>query len=114
MNTISSTVVTSPEDIALSTDIKYKNPVLKRINKDGEMVAYCSDPNLNSREPFYIFNAALYAVKRDYFVKEKRFTADRQIPLIMDKYHSTDVDEQADLIVAEEYFKVLQAKKEVE
>ena len=32
MNTISSTVVTSPEDIALNTDIKYKNPVLKRIN----------------------------------------------------------------------------------
>ena len=32
MNTISSTFVTSPEDIALSTDIKYKNPVLKRIN----------------------------------------------------------------------------------
>jgi CMP-N,N'-diacetyllegionaminic acid synthase len=99
---------------AVKGPFQKRDPVLKRINEDGEMVAYCSDPKLDAREPFYIYNASLYAVKRDYFVKEKRFTADRQIPLIMDNYHSTDVDEQADLIVAEEYLKVLQANKEEE
>tara|TARA_B110000444_G_C18477688_1_gene427712 strand:- start:54 stop:482 length:429 start_codon:yes stop_codon:yes gene_type:complete len=99
---------------AVKGPFQKRDPVLKRIKEDGEMVAYCSDPKLDAREPFYIYNAALYAVKRDYFVKEKRFTADRQVPLVMDKYHSTDVDELADLIIAEEYLKVLEANKEGE
>jgi CMP-N,N'-diacetyllegionaminic acid synthase len=92
---------------AVKGPFQKRDPVLKRINQKGEMVAYCSDPDLDPKEPFYIYNAALYAVKRDYFVREKRFTADKQVPFIMDKFHSTDVDELVDLIMAEEYLKIL-------
>jgi CMP-N-acetylneuraminic acid synthetase len=66
-------------------------------------VPYCDNPDLDAREPFYIYNASIYAVKRDYFVKEKRFVSDKQIPLFMDKYHSTDVDDLADKLAAESY-----------
>ena len=95
---------------AVKGPFQKRDPVLKRVNEKGEMVAYCNNPNLDPKEPFYIYNAALYAVKRDYFVREKRFTADKQVPFVMDKYHSTDVDELADLVVAEEYLKILQSE----
>lgn len=88
-----------------------RDPILKRINERGELVAYCDNPELDQREPFYVYNAALYAVKRDYFVREKRFTADKQIPLVMDKYHSTDVDEMSDLIIAKAYLNKINTEK---
>jgi CMP-N-acetylneuraminic acid synthetase len=99
---------------AVKGPFQKRDPVLKRINQKGEMVAYCSDSNIDPKEPFYIYNAALYAVKRDYFIREKKFNSDEQVPFIMDTYHSTDVDELADLIVAEEYLKILGANKERE
>ena len=97
---------------AIKGPFQKRDPVLKRINEHGELVSYCSDPELDKREPFYIYNAALYAVKRDYFVREKRFTAEKQVPLIMDKFHSIDVDDMADMIVADAYLQYL-SKKEV-
>ena len=96
---------------AVKGPFQKRDPVLKRINEDGELVSYCDDMGNNPREPFYIYNAALYAVKRDYFVREKRFTADKQIPLIMDKYHSTDVDEMSDLIIAEAYLNKINSEE---
>jgi len=80
-----------------------RDPILKRINSEGELVAYNSEETQDQREPFFIYNASLYAVKRDYFINEKRFIADNQIPFIMDKYHSVDVDEIVDKLVAEVY-----------
>jgi CMP-N-acetylneuraminic acid synthetase len=90
-----------------------KDPIIKKINKKGEMVAYCQDSETNQSEPFYVYNAALYIVKRDYFVEEEKFISDKQVPLVMDKYHSIDVDEMADFIVAEEYIKFLGKNKEL-
>jgi CMP-N,N'-diacetyllegionaminic acid synthase len=89
-----------------------KDPILKRINDNGELVAYSLDSDTDQREPFYIYNASIYAVKRDYFVRERRLIADKQLPLIMDKYHSIDVDELADMIVAEAYLKKINEVKE--
>jgi len=89
-----------------------RDPILKRINSDGELVSYSSDPALDQREPFYIYNAALYAVKRDYFVRENKLISDIQVPLVMDKYHSTDVDDLADSLVAETYLQYLNNLKE--
>jgi CMP-N-acetylneuraminic acid synthetase len=97
---------------AVKGPFQKRDPVLKRINAQGELESYCVEPGENkNNEPFYIYNAALYAVKRDYFVREKRFTADKQVPLIMDKFHSIDVDDAADMVVAEAYLQYL-AKKE--
>ena len=75
------------------------------------MVPYISDISIDQREPFYIYNASLYAVKREYFVREKKIISNRQIPLIMDKYHSIDVDEVEDLLVAEAYLRKINNKK---
>jgi CMP-N-acetylneuraminic acid synthetase len=95
-----------PTLAAVKGPYQKRDPILKRIDADGSLVAYCSDPDLDPREPFYIYNAALYAVKRDYFVKERRFTSERQVPYVMDKYYSTDVDELADLVVAGAYLEM--------
>lgn len=89
-----------------------RDPILKRIDEQGNLVAYRDNSERDSREPFYIYNAALYAVKRDYFVKEKRFISEKQIPFVMDKYHSMDVDEMVDLITAEAYLKQMRKSEE--
>lgn len=102
-----------PSLAAVKGPYQKRDPVLKRIDEEGNLVSYCSSPQLDPREPFYIYNAALYAVKRDYFVQEKRFTSDQQVPFVMDKYHSTDVDELADLIVAEAYLQQMKKNEEV-
>ena len=92
-----------PSLAAVKGPYQKRDPILKRIDDDGNLVPYCDDQELDQREPFYIYNAALYAVKRNYFVQEKCFVSEKQVPFVMDKYHSTDVDELADLIVAEAY-----------
>jgi CMP-N,N'-diacetyllegionaminic acid synthase len=102
-----------PTLAAVKGPFQKRDPVLKRIDADGNLVAYCNDPELDSREPFYIYNAALYAVKRDYFVAEKKYISDKQVPLVMNKYYSTDVDELADLIVAEAYLEQINKNEEV-
>lgn len=92
-----------PTLAAVKGPFQKRDPVLKRIDINGNLVAYCNDREIDPREPFYIYNAALYAVKRDYFVTNKRFISEKQVPFVMDKYYSIDVDELADLIVAEAY-----------
>jgi len=101
-----------PTLAAVKGPFQKRDPILKRVDNDGSLVSYCNDADLDPREPFYIYNAALYAVKRDYFVREKRFTSDKQVPFVMDKYHSVDVDEYEDLIVAETYLKAMNTKEE--
>lgn len=90
-----------PTLAAVKGPFRKRDPILKRINSKGELVEYRDDPNRDPREAFYIYNAALYAVKREYFVKERRLTSEKQVPLIMDQLHSTDVDELADFETAE-------------
>jgi CMP-N-acetylneuraminic acid synthetase len=80
-----------------------RDSILKKINEQGELVKYCDTPNPSDREAFYMYNASLYAVKRDFFVKNKTFISNEQIPLIMDKYHSVDVDDALDMKTAELY-----------
>ncbi|MUM77813.1 hypothetical protein GKC30_09220 [Pseudodesulfovibrio sp. F-1] len=79
---------------------KKRDPILKAI-RDGELVTYCSEAG--EREPFYVYNAALYGMKRDYFVSARKHVSERQIPLVMDQLHSVDVDTAEDFMVAEAY-----------
>ena len=90
---------------AVKGPIQKRDPVLKKKNSDGNLVAYCDKGGFFDREPCYIYNAALYAVKRDYFVENNKLISDEQVPLLRDKYCSTDVDEFSDFIVAEAYMK---------
>lgn len=79
---------------------KKRDPVLKGI-RDGVLQPYCQGEDLSAREPFYIYNASIYAAKRAYFLTNGKLVSERQVPLVMDQLHSLDVDEAADLLLAE-------------
>lgn len=80
--------------------IKKRDPNLKKI-RNGALVDYCGHPDRGEWAPFYIYNASIYAAKREYFVKEQKLVSDEQVSLIMDQLHSVDVDNEIDLMVAE-------------
>lgn len=101
-----------PSLAAVKGPYQKRDPILKRIDEQGNLVSYRDNSEQDPREPFYIYNAALYAVKRDYFVNEKRFISEKQVPFVMDKFYSTDVDEMADLIVAEAYLQQMKKSEE--
>ena len=85
---------------------KKRDPVLKAI-RNGVLEDYCPVEDPADTEPFYIYNAALYAVKRDYFIKHNKLISQRQLPLIMDPIYSVDVDTEADFLMAETYLNYL-------
>ncbi len=86
------------------------HPILKRIDEEGILRPYREQEGTDEREPFYIYNAALYAAKRDYLLEERKFISSRQVPLVMDEFHSADVDNEADLLVVEAFLRYLQGK----
>jgi CMP-N,N'-diacetyllegionaminic acid synthase len=60
--------------------------------------AYCEDVWANC-----ILNGSIYAMKRDWFLQNNKHTHTVSVPLVMDRYHSLDVDEEADLAIAGVY-----------
>jgi CMP-N,N'-diacetyllegionaminic acid synthase len=88
-----------------------RDPALKKIDANGVLIDYCGNTSNNPKEAFFIYNAALYAVKRDYFVKYRKIVCDKQIPFLMDKFHSVDVDDKADFLVAQAYLDYLNSKE---
>jgi CMP-N-acetylneuraminic acid synthetase len=92
--------------VSVKGPFKKRDPILKAIRNDIlEDYIPVEDP-INT-EPVYIYNAALYAVKRDYFIKHNKLISPRQVPLIMDTIYSVDVDTEADFLVAETYLNYL-------
>jgi CMP-N,N'-diacetyllegionaminic acid synthase len=51
----------------------------------------------------YMLNASIYAMKRDWLLGNNKHTHSVSVPLVMDRYHSLDVDEEADLAIAGVY-----------
>ncbi len=51
----------------------------------------------------YMLNASIYAMKRGWFLKNNKHTDSVSVPLVMDRFHSLDVDEEADLAIAGVY-----------
>jgi len=90
---------------------KKRFPVLKRIRNDI-LEAYCGDEE-EDWEPFYIYNASIYAIKREYFLSERKFISKKQVPLVMDEFHSADIDTYADVLVIEAYMKYMEETKQV-
>jgi CMP-N-acetylneuraminic acid synthetase len=85
---------------------KKRDPILKAI-REGVLEDYCPVEDPADTEPFYLYNAALYAVKRDYFIKHDKLISPRQVPLVMDPIYSVDVDTEADFLMAETYLNYL-------
>jgi CMP-N-acetylneuraminic acid synthetase len=92
--------------VSVKGPYKKRDPVLKAI-RNNVLEDYCSVDDPTDTEPAYMYNAALYAVKRDYFIKHDKLISPRQVPLIMDTTYSVDVDTEADFLVAETYLNFL-------
>jgi CMP-N-acetylneuraminic acid synthetase len=85
---------------------KKRDPILKAV-RNGVLEDYCPVEDPANSEPFYMYNAALYAVNRDYFIKHNKLISARQVPLLMDPIYSVDVDTEADFLMAETYLNYL-------
>ena len=88
---------------SVSGPYKKRDPNLKKII-DGRLVDYCLIRNEQEWDPFYIYNGSIYAAKRNYLLAERKLISIPQIPLVMDKIHSVDVDSEEDLVIAEALF----------
>jgi CMP-N-acetylneuraminic acid synthetase len=92
--------------VSVKGPYKKRDPVLKAI-RNGVLEDYCPVEDPTDAEAAYMYNAALYAVKRDYFINHNKLISPRQVPLIMDTIYSVDVDTEADFLVAETYLNFL-------
>ena len=92
--------------VSVKGPFKKRDPILKRIKNDVLEPFYLTD-GVEHNEAFYLFNASIYAVKRDYFVKNNKLISKKQIPIVMDVFHSIDIDTHADFLVADAYLKHL-------
>ena len=88
--------------VSVKGPFKKRDPILKAI-RNGVIEDYCPVEDPTDAEPFYLYNAALYGVKRDYFIKHNKLISPRQVPLVMDPIHSVDVDTKTDFLMAETY-----------
>jgi CMP-N-acetylneuraminic acid synthetase len=79
-----------------------RDPYIKAV-RNGMLEPYNPAEDEAHWEPCYTYNASIYAMKRDFFVREQRFVSQRSVPLLMDRYHSADIDEEIDLVIAETY-----------
>jgi CMP-N,N'-diacetyllegionaminic acid synthase len=76
-----------------------KFPTLKVLHNNAlENLVEISDRH---PEPFFQCNASIYAAKCDYVRRTGEIRSERQVPLVMDALHSTDVDTEYDLYLAE-------------
>jgi CMP-N-acetylneuraminic acid synthetase len=92
--------------VSVKGPFKKRDPILKAI-RNGVLEDFCPVEDPTNTEPFYLYNAALYGVKRDYFIKHNKLISPQQVPLIMDPIYSVDVDTKADFLVAETYLNYL-------
>jgi len=92
--------------VSVKGPFKKRDPILKAM-RNGVLEDYCPVEDPANSEPFYLYNAALYGVKRDYFIKHNKLISPRQVPLIMDPFYSVDVDTEADFLMAETYLNYL-------
>jgi len=84
---------------------KKRDVVIKKITQDGRLVNYYTDdPN----EGYYRYNASIYGMRTDYLLQHRRFTSEREIPLVMELVYSIDVDEVLDGYLAEAAMKYLE------
>lgn len=96
----------------LETLASVKGPIYKRdpyvkAVRNGILVPYNPAEDEEDWEPCYTYNASIYAMKRDFLVREMKFVSQRSVPLLMDRFHSTDIDEEIDARIAELYFDYL-------
>ena len=58
-----------------------------------------------------VYNASIYAMKRRFLLATNQHTSTISVPLVMDRFHSLDVDEEIDLKIAELFINELSPKR---
>jgi CMP-N,N'-diacetyllegionaminic acid synthase len=90
------------DTLASVTPLPFKgHPNLKRLTFAPRELQM--ETALVTHEWTYILNASIYAMKRDWFLRNNKHTDSVSVPLVMDRFHSLDVDEEADLAIAGVY-----------
>jgi CMP-N-acetylneuraminic acid synthetase len=97
--------------VSVKGPYKKRDPILKRL-RNGILEGYCDHENPEHIDPFYLYNASIYGAKRDYLLRQKRLVSSKQVPLIMDPYHSIDVDTELDFRIAEICIKHMESRRE--
>lgn len=84
---------------------KKRDVVIKKITPEGRLENYyADDPN----DGYYRYNASIYGMRTDYLLENRRFTSEREIPLIMSAVHSIDVDDVLDGYIVDAAVKYLE------
>lgn len=99
-----------PTAVSLKGPYKKRDPILKAI-RDDVVGDFCEVARNDEIEPFYLYNASIYAVKREYFVAQRKLISDKQVPIVMDQLHSIDIDTEVDFITAEAYLQYLKSQQ---
>ncbi len=92
---------------SVSGPYRKRDPILKSI-RQGVLENYEDDDSAHERKPFWMYNASIYATKRDYLISERSLISPYQVPLEMDALHSIDVDVLDDAIIAEAALRFLE------
>ena len=84
---------------------KKRDANLKKI-ENKTLKPWCSHAKkVKEMDDFYIYNASIYGAKREYFDKYKKLTSNLEIPIVMNKFFSVDIDDIFDFKTAESYIK---------
>ena len=87
---------------------KKRDIIIKSLRDDGTLVNYCSS---DKNTGFYKYNASIYIVRREYLLKEKKFTSAKEIGYVMDDIYSADIDNEIDFERALSDLKFLRKRK---
>ncbi len=79
---------------------------LRKINTHGFLQKICFrelESKLKRKDKVFLPNGAIYLIKKDVFLKKKKFNTQKTIPYIMDHFTSLDIDTEFDFSLAEMY-----------
>jgi CMP-N-acetylneuraminic acid synthetase len=111
--------IRNPEHIDQAVDALWRStlPTLASVCKlphkthNNIGTIHCGRLELRHEGPHYILNASIYAMKRDWLLKHNKHTSEVSVPLVMDRFHSLDVDEETDLKLGELYLNAVSTQR---
>ena len=98
------------KSITSIVDVGANHPERMKIIKKNKLKNYLNKKTENMKprqelDKVFIRNGAIYAFKREVLFKEKSLVSKKNLPFIMPKERSTNIDSYEDLIVAKYYLK---------
>jgi CMP-N,N'-diacetyllegionaminic acid synthase len=103
-------ILSNSNSITSIVDVGANHPLRMKIIKKNKLKNYIKQDfeNMKPRQELskvYIRNGAIYAFKRNVIFKEKALVSKNNLPYLMPKERSVNIDTQEDLILAKYYLK---------